>query len=440
MSRPAILILLLLSSCEENEPGALEFDPLELDFGDVEPTLDGGQTKLVTLRNSSALNAACSFGEPLSEPFATPVTREFLLNSGSTKDIPITFRPTDGLLHLGTLKLTSSDGSCNVSLPMRGLGSGVLVAQPQQLIFKLGVGERQTRELRVESSRRTPTPISLRWVTNGSPFTYGTPQGLTVPASRGLTIEVDASPTTWDPTNAVLRITGAGQELNVLAVYVPSSPQLEARPRVLDVPRVPVGEFAERTFRIGNVGMSGDFLRRLEITQIISSDPVEVDIVAANVGGTLFEGSWEDVRLRVRPTSPGPKNYRVLIAASPSFVEPIEVTISTIAEVLQPCTMEVAPVSLLVLGDAADGGLEGRVTFTNRGTTRCLIDNPGLDAGTSGFAITAGGGSQIEVLPAGTHEVSIAGARLPAGSIVGAFGFHVFRDGGAEEWIEVRAP
>lgn len=415
-------------------------DPAVLDFGEVDATSLLPASRFIKVTNPSSRDRVC-IPQPLTAPFSAE-TSGVLIPAFSDRLINVLFAPSDGLLHHDTLRLSSSDGSCELEVQLTGLGTGTLQVNPPAPLFIANPGETVTQELRFVNTRRTPVSFSTQWIFlpgGPMPFEFQTATS-EVPASSAITTIVKATATSWNSTTAVLRVTTDNQEFQIPMLLQPSSPRLEVSPRLITVPRAAVGDFFERSFRISNGGSSGRAgVFPLEIARvgITEGDPRDVDILQLS-RNVLTEGESTELTVRVELLSAGPRIFRFRVTPRPEFLNELELVLTTTAETLPPCGLQVEPRDQLTMRDVEDGGVEGRVTFTNTGSGLCLVDNLRLSSSAASL-YTFNAPSQMEVPPGSSREVTISGPRPRTGS-TGQFGFHVLRDGRSQEWIELSVP
>ena len=178
---------------------------------------------------------------------------------------------------------------------------------------------------------------------------------------------------------------------------------------------------------------------RLVANDPFFGNPGELHISTPPLPIALAEGDSAEITVRVIPRAAGEKNFGVMVTTD--RFGPTQVRLSTVAEYLPPCSLEVSPAGALELRDAADGGVEGRVTFTNLGTTRCTVDHLRLnEAAAQQFTVLNGGATQMDIPGERARNVLIAGPKPVDAGVVGAFGFHVFQQGRVDQWIELRTP
>lgn len=439
---------LVLLGCRPQSIEPCRIAPLELDFGEVQARPGAVYERFVTVTNPSSVDRFV-IAEPLAFPFAAP-EGPVLVKARSEALISIRFAAVDGLLHHEELILSSTDERCEFTVPLRALGSGLVRVRPEELEFTLGAGEVETKEVHLENTRRTPATVQLQWLTDAQfpfPLTFG-PEPLTLPPGGSSSLPITAAPLGWDRVTAELRIFSPGQEVSVLVTLTPSSPRLEVSPLSIDIPVVGVDRdsqppaFAERTIQVRNTGSSGN--PTAPPLWLVANDPFfgnpdELHVTTPPLPLGLAEGESAELKVRVIPRFAGEKSFGVLI--STDRFGPTQVRVSARAEVLPPCALRTEPVGVLELADALDGGLEGSVNFINEGTERCVVDNLRLREGTTAELVITGPRERQLEIPAGReHRVGIAGPKRVDAGIVGAFGFHVFRANGDDEWLELRAP
>jgi hypothetical protein len=443
--RGCVLGALLLISCKSEVPCTITAEPL--DFGEVEVG-DFEDRRLVVLNSSDVDREVTAV--PLAFPFNVRPFETLKLQAHSEEPWVVRFAPDDGLLHLDELVLEGG-GQCDFSLPLRGLGGGTITVNPEKLEFTLGANQRVAKEVLIRNSRRTPTTVTLSWSILSGPATalsQGTPAAIEIPAGGVIPVPIIATPPSWDPVRAILSINGGPKRLEVSVTISPSSPRLEVTPRMIDVPQIgfdlisqPRG-FAERTFRLRNVGTSGDpNAPRLQLVSSIGvfGNPDEVEVSWPPLPSGLAEGESTELTVRMTPLSLGQKTYAVSLKTEPLAFE--QVQINTRANALPACAVESQPADVLQLADMGDGGLEGVVTFVNTSSEFCVVDNPRFSLGTpEGFAMIEGAFSQGEIAPGNDHHVRIAGPKSADAGTIGKFGFHVFSPNSDVHWIELRSP
>lgn len=433
MKRALFFVALLLASCR-NDPVIIE--PGGLDFGEVDATSISPQSRFVRLTNPSSGDRVCVI-EPLGSPFATLQEGEVVVKGLSAQTISVTFLPRDGLEHRGKLELHSSDGGCEGSVELRGLGSGRLAAVPSSLEFKLNPGQAATQKISLQNGRRTPVRFQLS-VESFSNALSVTRTADTIPPGGAITLTVRAAQTRWNQLTDAVVIFEEKEQLRIPVTVTPASPTLEVTPLAIDVPVAAVGDFVDRTFRITNTGASGDNnapkLGFMGLPRVALGNPEEVEFFFSSQP-LLAEGESFDLTMRVRFVSEGPRTFQVGLPALPEFVARSPLTLTAEAKSLQPCTMQVDPRVSLHLQDAGDGGVVGRVSFTNSGSTLCVVDNLRLQS--SPLSMISGGAAQVQVPAGSSHQVTIAGPNSPD---AGTFRFHILNMNGLDESIELLPP
>jgi hypothetical protein len=345
--------------------------------------------------------------------------------------------PSDGLEHRGKLELHSSDGGCEGSVELRGLGSGRLAAVPSSLEFKLNPGQIAKQQISLQNSRRTPVRFQLS--VDGFSNALGvTRTADTIPPGGTITLTVRAAPTLWSQFTDAVVIFSEKEQLRIPVTVTPTSPSLEVTPLAIDVPLAAVGDFVDRTFRITNVGNTGDRdaprLSFMGPPTVVLGNREEVEFFPAALP-FLAEGQSFELTMRVRFFSPGPRMFQVALFAIPEFVARSPLTFTTEAKSWQSCTMQVDPRSSLQLQDVGDGGVVGQVSFTNSGSTLCVVDNLRLQS--SALSMISGGAAQAQVPAGSSHQVTIAG---PSSPDAGTLRFHILNMNGLDESLELLPP
>jgi hypothetical protein len=99
----------------------------------------------------------------------------------------------------------------------------------------------------------------------------------------------------------------------------------------------------------------------------------------------------------------------------------------------------VAPPSVAHLSWIPDAGSFGQVSFTNAGTTACVLDDVRLArVFEPDFRITDGGVAQVELAPGAVHVVTVEGPAPGGFGSSGALLFHVFNPNADQQFIELR--
>ncbi len=441
-----VLYALVLLGCKSSAPCTVDAE--SLDFGEVEVGSGGAQRRIVVTNPSDEDREVTAV--PLDRPFGVFPLDRLGLQAHSEEAWTVGFGPDDGLLHLDELILQGG-GSCDFTLPLKGLGSGTLSVSPELLEFTVGAGQRVEKEVLLRNTRRTPMTVTLSWSFRAGPkeaLSFGTPATLEIPAGGLVSVPIIASPPGWETVRAALMINTGSTFMRVEVTITPSSPLVEVSPQMVSVPQIgfdvvsqPRG-FAERVFRVRNSATSGD--PRAPHLQIVSSFvvfgvPAEVEVTWPPLPDGLAEGESAEVRVRMTPFSPGPKTYGVNLRLDPVGVQRVE--INTQANALPPCAVQATPADVLLLEDKGDGGLEGVVTFTNTSSEYCVVDDPRFSPATpSQFAMIEGAFAQGEIAPGNEHRVTIAGPKSVDAGTIGSFGFHVFSPNSNVEWIDLRSP
>lgn len=436
-----VLCPLMLLGCKSEAPCTIVAESLDFEEVDVEASVH----RRIVVTNPSDVDREVT-AVPLAPPFFVHPLDTLGLQAHSEEAWTVTFGPDDALLHFDELILAGG-GSCDFALSLRGLGSGDISVSPETIGFTLATDQREEKEVLIRNTRRTPTTVTLQLSIDEGPadaLSLGTPTTLEVPAGQAISVPIVAMRRGWGLVRARLSVL-AGPRPRVVSILIePSSPRLEVTPTVIDIPQIgfdlssqPLG-FAERAFRVRNVGTSGDpNAPRLQIVRATADDEVEVSWPQLLPG--LAEGESTELTVRMTPRSLGQKRYSVGINAGPFAFQ--EVVINTRANLLPPCAVQATPAPELLLEDKGDGGLEGVVTFTNTSSEYCVVDNPRFSFATpSQFAMIEGEFSQGEIAPGNQHRVTIAGPKSTNAGIVGAFGFHVFSPNSRVEWIDLRSP
>lgn len=443
MTRTSSLLVLLSLGCSP-PPDLCTAAPLEVDFGEVQAGPMTTYERPLRVTNSSG-EGVFFFAHAPRFPFAVEPEGRFFVKARSESFLGVQFTALDSLLHFGELKVSGEEGRCALSVPLRALGSGLIRPNPPALEFTLGAGEPGTKELLIENTQRKPATVELSWSAIGgpAPLSFGGQSTREIPAGGSIIVPITASPQGWEPIDTNLFIRDQ-RSTPVRVLITPSSPRLEVTPLTHDIPRVGLGHYAERTFLIRNSGRSGapsaPPLQLARVPEFVPGDSPDVDVFVPAAIPALREGEHAEFTVRVHPSRAGPGRYRFQVTPIHRFLPPVEVSLTSFAEVLPRCELVVDPAGVLLLRDSGDGGVNGRVTFTNTGSTRCIVDDLRLSANTLPGHSISPALAQVVVPAGGAHEVTVAGPGGADGGVVGELRFHVFRDGGLPETLELRSP
>ena len=440
--------------------------PTSIDFGEVRSGSRSPSRELV-LRNDSPQYKIIDFTVP--EPpflFVGQQAGAIFIPANSAKIFEVAFQPDDGRLHFAELSVVDMDTrydveKCELTVPLRGLGSGLVTVSPQQFALRSEPGETKTQELLINNSRRTPVTITaqvlFREPVAGELVTVDSGP-LEVPAFGSAPLVVRASPSvpTFERGNVIITIVEDGStRLSEFAV-IAGKPVAQVLPTELDAWRVPYpGNSSRRRLTVRNVGNSGavDQLKLRTRLPGISVEAIQGSLQEFSVTESpelflgLVQGQSVELEVRLWPLSLGPKEFKVKVLFDDQLNAPmepdpvIEVMVRANVETMPSCTMTVEPQGTLQLAPV-NGRLEGSVTFTNTGSTTCIVDDPHLSSTTSpGFFIVSGATAQAEVAAGASYVVTIAGPLQPtSGTRVGALERFIFNRDTQVGSVELRAP
>lgn len=444
-------------------PVVCSVSPTSVDFGETDATLDGASVRTrIRLRNHSGTDRNLVL-LPLGKPFSVlPVPGSLRLPAASTRDLTVFFTPTDGMLHSGELKLIdegSTDGRCELSVPLRGLGAGVLSlgGTPTPLDFGfMEPGAQQRLRFDVTNSTRAAVRLDSVNVVFDSgfslpaPVTVIEPTSLLVPASGTSSFELVAAPQLLGPVSGRVVITAGPTTLQAPFALRVGQPEPELFPASLGPwlvgfhPDVEPHGFSQRPIRLRNVGSSGPSeeagLRLLSVTitaLVGESRELKLHVPPEAFLG-LPSGASAELSVRLDPSTPGPKEFVVMLFTNSPSAPRITLPVSAHTEVLPPCELSVTPQLELRLAPIDEGRSAGSVTFTNTGANRCILDDVRLTGGAENqFTIASGQAPQLELQPGQAYTAIIVGPRAAAVTHVGALAFHVFNANSRVELIEL---
>ena len=467
----ALALVLMACDDEHHESTPSPFvpctvSPVAVDFGEADATIEGASVRTrIRVRNFSGSDRNLML-LPLGKPYsALPVPGGFKLPAGSTRDITVFFTPTDGMLHLDELRLVddgNGDGKCELTVPLRGLGSGTLSlgGTPSTLDFGfMEPGTTQSLSLNVSNSTRLPVRLGSVNVVFDSGFSLPQPVqikgplSLTVPASGTLGMELIAAPQLLGPVSGRVVITSSTGQITLQAPFALTvgRPEPEVFPSNLTPwlvgfdPDSRLHGFSQRTVRFSNVGNSGPSGKDgLRLTSVLiaglantSSSELLVSVPPEAFQGLATNESAQLI-FHLEPSSAGPKEFMVTLFTNAPDAPRVVVPVSANVEVLPRCEISISPSTELLLRPIPDGRSVGSVTFTNVGQTRCIVDDVRLtDGAENEFDIASDEPQQRELQPGEEHSVVIVGPRTTELMRVGALQFHVFNPDSRVELIDL---
>ena len=396
---------------------------------------------------------------PLTAPFLLTALSGARLRPGESMPLDVHFTPIDGLLHLTRLTASSSNG-CSVEVPVRGLGAGFLSVSADALDFgNLEPGTSKTSRVQLNNTRRTPLTFSApellgRGVDGGGveAFTVSGPLPLTLPPASLTVLEVTARPPSYGRFIARLSAQSASTRFDVQLHVTGGAPVARLSPNPLELPLVGFfpgsnpPSFIGRFVTLENLGNdAGAPFSALQfeppffkVESLDGGSPADVRPDTDLFFGGVAPGASALLRLSLLPQAPGPRTYRITFFTNDAQ-QPLQVLeVNANVVVLPPCSMQIVPPDLLDLRPAPGGGLRGTVTFTNQGTTRCVLDDVRLEAHEPGFFIVDGGVTQLELAPSQRHVVMLAGPDAGPTSFLGVLGYHVFNPGSFRQGLQLR--
>lgn len=463
------LLVALVGCPRPQEPAPIEHpcsvSTTSIDFGEVR---SGSRTsRELVLRNDSPQYKVVDFTVPeLPFLFVGQQTGGVFLNANSAKLFEVAFQPDDGRLHFAELSVVDMDksdnvGRCELTVSLRGLGSGLVTVSPQQFTLRAEPGETRTQELMINNSQRTPVTVSaqvqFREAVTGGPVTVDSAP-LVVPAFGSVPLVVTATPPT--PTfvrgNVIFTLADDGTTRLSEFALVAGKPVAQVMPTELNAWRVPYpGNSSTRRLTVRNVGNSGAVEQLKLRTRLpgVSVEAIQGSLQEFSVTESpqlllgLAQDQSVELEMRLWPLSLGPKEFKVKVLFDDQLNAPmepdpvIEVMVRANVETMPSCTMTVEPVDTLQL-TPVNGRLEGNITFTNTGSTTCIVDDPHLSSTTApGFFIVSGATTQAEVAAGASYVVTIAGPLQPtSGTRVGALERFIFNRDTQVGSVELRAP
>jgi hypothetical protein len=231
------------------------------------------------------------------------------------------------------------------------------------------------------------------------------------------------------------------------------NPIAQLSPTQVDLPWVGLApnavppSFAERVVEMRNLAPDFAPLSTLQLNQMVRVEALDgglaSELEVRPDMQTFFGipgGSATQVTLRLTPTSPGPRSFRVTFVTNDPHQSEHVMTLSAEAIVLPVCALDVVPLNSLRFTPRAGAGSRGLISFTNPGRERCVVDDLRFDPNADpDYRIVDGGFVQLELAAGVTHLVELSGPDAGTGLHFGSIGFHVFNDGSARQSIDLLA-
>jgi hypothetical protein len=420
--------------------------PTQLDFGEIDSFTQAFAK--VRIANVSKVPQSLTVA-PLEAPFSLRSEEVFRLEPGASTLVDVEFAPMDSLLHFGELAVRARDPACSASVPLRGLGSGLLSISPGFLDFGVvALGETKTIELQFSNTRRISLPLEGLQIhaspDGGSgPFTFDAGSGLVLAPLSVTTLRVTAAPVTGELFAGTLTALTPFARINVPVRVVGGSVVAEISPTTIDVPLAGFWpgssppSFVERSVTLRNRGDDGGspFAALQLVEPFLRVEPLddggveELEVIPEGpVFGGILAGQEAELVLRFSPSALGPRRFLLTLFTNDARQPEQQVTVSATAVSLPDCSLQVSPSGSTFLSRTADdAGSGGVVTFTNVGATRCVLDDVRLArASDPDFLIIDGGVTQQELAPGEVHAVVIEGPAPGTFERTGSLRFHVF--------------
>jgi hypothetical protein len=458
--RVVLLVSWLCFACSEppSAPPLIEschVTPSALDFGEVEANTRVSRT--IRVVNHTGVDRELAV-VPVVAPFSSDsLPGRFRLFAGATRDLTLSFAPSDGRLHLDELQLVDlGAGDCTLKVPLRGLGSGLLALQTPELDFGfLRPGSMKSLALVVSNSSRAPITLGAVNVlfdsesTGLAPLTVRPPASTVVPEHGTLALELFATPQRSGRVFGRVLLTSGEATLAAPFVLTVGAPVADAFPSSIapwlvgfDPDTQPHG-FSDRPLYFRNVGAAGPSpdadLRLTSLHVEALGDAVAEELllnVPANASAGLQSFEVSELRLHLEPRSVGPKEFLITLGTNSPREPFLTIPVRATAAVLPACELSVSPADELRLSPLPEGLSGGTVLFKNTGTTPCVLDDLRLE-GEVNFIIERGQVLQVQIPPGGQHAVTIVGPRKSSVMRVGSLSFHVFNPNSRTELIDV---
>jgi hypothetical protein len=426
--------------------------PPMVDFGEIET----GSTASTFVRITNLTTRFLKLDAPQPDgPFSVEPVPIVGLSPDASTQLQLHFAPPDALLHFGSLAVSIQDGGCALDIPLRGLGAGTLAVTPGSLDFgPVEPGQSKSLELIFTNTFRSPVvfdPIQLMPEGGGtvSAFTLDFPTPLTIPPVAVTAVTITARPIDYDEYHARLLLTGSTAARTIFLTVAGGVPIGSLSPRVIDVPKMEVSNFIERSVWLRNDATQGSLRSGLQFVQPFIEIRTEdggltSELRIDGLFDSLRPGEKEEVSFLLMPNGVGLHRYQLTFFTNDPAHPELHVELNANALELPPCS--VARPSQVQLTPLADGGSIGVVRFTNSSAGSCVLDTVRLARSNPPvFRIIDGGVDQVEIAPGGVHEVWISGPDAGTGNDAGtrwssALWFHVLNPGRSVETIDLFAP
>ncbi|HSZ82117.1 MAG TPA: choice-of-anchor D domain-containing protein, partial [Polyangia bacterium] len=284
----------------------------------------------------------------------------FAAAAGDTVDIPIAFRPSAEGADVGTLAVTTNQGT--FTIPLTGVGQSSvpqLAATPSVVAFApIVMGTTAIATVSMTNVSDAPMTISAS-ASPSAPFSItGLPAvGAVLPVGGSFTATITFAPASVGSSSSFFSVTASGA---VAAVAVEGSAlaggKLRIEPQSLDVGSLAVGASLTSVFQLSN---TGDVPVIIEKSQPPTS-PAFVVGTTLPEGTTLAPGASLQELIRVSPTVVGPTNDVWRINANDG---------QGLREVTLTVTGVAAPVIMGSSSMGADAGTTEAMTVESNETT-----------------------------------------------------------------------
>lgn len=459
----AFVMVVVFAACDGNSGllvtpdtvsnSCLVLTPSVLDFGEV----PNDEPRSLSFQFQNKTNAKLTVRvSAATAPFSFSGLAVDLPPRGSRSDT-VGILLADALLHVGEIDLDAAP-ECHATLSLRALGKGKVLHEPEhpeKLDYGfLAPGGRKTLEVTFINQRREPFTLSDLHV-NSTAYTVEAPSAVSVPPLSTLKIPITASPPDDLEYPATFVANGEDGSVHHVELFVVGGAPVAALrdPEVviptvgLAVPSFPP-TFATRQLWLRNVTTQGRSsfasLRVVppffKVEPLGEGSPEEVELTFSDqveqIGLPL--GAEGPIELRVVPRSLGTRRYRVTFFTNAPVQPEVSMTLEATAQTWPECQLYASTQSLVLMRNST-GMATGQITFTNVGSTTCVLDDLRMENATTAFELT-GVQPQVRLAPQEVHRVTVA-APVPTGAqAFGTLGFHVFNANSVRQFIRVMTP
>jgi|APLak6261679142_1056127.scaffolds.fasta_scaffold00019_101 hypothetical protein len=352
----------------------VQLERREIDFGEVRTGRSG--TLVLTLINSGERERTFTLLRP-DPPFAIDGPLVFRVPPHRSAQAMLRFEPTDGLVHLGQLRL-QGEGDCDDQvIALHGRGSGSLSIAATLDFGAVPLRETSLRRVPLINSRREPTLVT--YVLESPVFALRSAPS-EVPAISSTELELSVTPPQPGPMSGVLRVFANG-EVHELTLAASGGVPRATITSFIGVGLVPITSdtvvsAAMRDLVVSNEGDGPLTFTSVDITPGPNTTTDELRLFAPPVAAH----STVESPVGFMPRTSGRKSWTVTLRTNDPLLPTHTLEVTAEARRLERCAVVVEP-QVLELRGPSDVTMERFITFTNVGTNACLLDHPHMGGG-----------------------------------------------------------